>query len=143
MRHLNGDVSFALLGVLLHQADERPHAVARLAPRPGEHRLGHFMHPQLVHLPRQLQLRFSIQPQPKQTLGRTTETNIQAGLYYGQLGAVRLIIQNLTDELFDGKKPVVVASGGFAHLFEDEKLFTLNAPDLVLEGLKLALERNR
>lgn len=79
---------------------------------------------------------------PPSTLGKTTEHNIQAGLYYGQLGAMREIIKNLSRDVFADKRPIVIGTGGFAYLFEAEKIFTLNIPDLVLQGLLIALEKN-
>jgi type III pantothenate kinase len=80
---------------------------------------------------------------PTQTLGKTTEQHIQSGLYYGQLGASQRIIENLTQEAFAGKKPVIIGTGGFAYLFEKEAVFTIIIPDLVLNGLRLMLEKNR
>lgn len=75
-------------------------------------------------------------------LGQTTTSNVQSGLYYGQLGAVKEIIGRLRKEVFQGKAPVVVGTGGFAQLFEGEGLFTAIIPDLVLHGLRLALAKN-
>ncbi|MGB6976299.1 MAG: type III pantothenate kinase [Gammaproteobacteria bacterium] len=80
---------------------------------------------------------------PKQVLGKTTEQHIQSGLYYGQLGASQQIIRSLTQEAFDGKKPVIIGTGGFAYLFEHENIFTIIIPDLILHGLRLMLEKNR
>lgn len=76
-------------------------------------------------------------------LGQTTEHNIQSGLYFGQLGAVKEIVGRLSQEGFQGVSPILVGTGGFAHLFETEKLFTAIIPDLVLHGLRIALKRNR
>jgi len=79
---------------------------------------------------------------PKQCLGQTTVKNIQSGLYYGQLGAVREILEKLTQEAFQGEAPVLVGTGGFSHLFESEKIFTSIIPELVLQGLRLGLLKN-
>ena len=79
---------------------------------------------------------------PQQCLGQTTSNNIQSGLYYGQLGAVREIFSRLRAEVFQGDKPVLVGTGGFAHLFESENIFSATVPDLVLHGLRLALVKN-
>jgi type III pantothenate kinase len=79
---------------------------------------------------------------PDETLSKTTEGNIQAGLYYGQLGAAQLIIKNLIKEAFSGEKPVIIGTGGFAYLFENEHLFDIIVPDLVLHGLRVALTKN-
>ncbi len=72
-------------------------------------------------------------------LGKTTAHNIQAGLYYGQLGAAKSIIQRLSDEAFLDEKAEVIGTGGFAHLFADELPFTAVVSDLVLQGLRIAL----
>ncbi len=79
---------------------------------------------------------------PKQCLGQTTTNNIQSGLYFGQLGAVREIMKRLTQEAFRGVDPMLVGTGGFAHLFEAENVFSAIVPDLVLHGLRLALLKN-
>jgi len=79
---------------------------------------------------------------PKETLGKTTITNIQSGIYYCQLGASKSIIENFTHEVFQGEKPIVIGTGGFSHLFKQEKLFDTIIPDLVLFGLKIALLKN-
>lgn len=78
----------------------------------------------------------------QKALGKCTETNIQSGLYYGQLGAVKEIMKNITQEIFDEDKPVIIATGGYASLFEDENIFDIYMPDLVLEGLRLILDKN-
>lgn len=79
---------------------------------------------------------------PTETLGKTTITNIQSGLYYSQLGASKIIIENLTKEAFQNEKPIIIGTGGFSHLFKDEGLFDCIAHDLVLFGIKIALEKN-
>jgi len=79
---------------------------------------------------------------PKQCLGQTTTSNVQSGLYYGQLGAVREIVEKIIQEAFQGATAIIIGTGGFAHLFGSEKIFTAIIPDLVLRGLRLALLRN-
>lgn len=82
----------------------------------------------------------------KEALGRSTVESIQSGLYFGQVGTVREVITRLTSECFassDPKdKPRVIATGGFAGLFEKEGLFDVVIPDLVLKGLNHALRMN-
>lgn len=73
-------------------------------------------------------------------LGQSTITNIQSGLYYGQRGAIREILVAMKSEF--QKPPVVIGTGGFAHLFEDEKLFNVIISDLVLQGLRMAYQKN-
>lgn len=80
----------------------------------------------------------------REALGRSTVESIQSGLYYGQVGTVREIKSRLINECFDTNAgaPVVLATGGFAGLFEKENLFDDIIPDLVLKGLNLALRMN-
>ncbi len=81
----------------------------------------------------------------REALGRSTVESIQSGLYYGQVGTVREVKSRLIKECFadDAKlPPVVIATGGFAGLFEKEQLFDEVIPDLVLKGLNLALRLN-
>lgn len=77
-----------------------------------------------------------------EVLGLSTVESLQSGLYYGHLGAMREIITKMTDECFKGEKPFVIGTGGFSSLFEKEKIFDLIAPDLVLKGNLIALEKN-
>lgn len=78
----------------------------------------------------------------EQALGRTTAASIQSGLYLGHLGGLREVIDRVVGEEYDGRRPPVLATGGFAALFEDTGLFDRNVPDLVLQGLRLAQEMN-
>lgn len=84
--------------------------------------------------------------QMKQALGRSTIESIQSGLFYGQMGMVKEITTRLTEECFSesekSKKPRVIATGGFAGLFDKTGLFDVIIPDLVLKGLNLALHMN-
>mgnify|MGYP001822194939 CR=1 FL=1 len=75
-------------------------------------------------------------------LGRTTANSIQSGLYYGNMGALQEIMQRIRLEEFDGRRPKVVATGGFATLFGGTGLFDQVVPDLVLRGLLAALDLN-
>jgi len=79
---------------------------------------------------------------PPGVLGQSTVSNIQSGLYYGHLGAMREIIHLITVERFNGEKPIVIGTGGFAYLFEGDGLFNVIIQDLVLQGLRLSLEKN-
>ncbi len=47
-------------------------------------------------------------------LGRTTASSIQSGLYFGHLGALREIMHRIQLEEFEGQRPTVIATGGFA-----------------------------
>jgi type III pantothenate kinase len=79
---------------------------------------------------------------PSKILGSSTVESIQAGLYYGQLAAVREIVRLMTVEIFKSESPVIIGTGGFSHLFADENIFTKIVPNIVLDGLLLALKMN-
>lgn len=75
-------------------------------------------------------------------LGRATASSIQSGLYFGHLGALREIMHRIQLEEFDGQRPKVIATGGFATLFGGTGLFDQIEQDLVLRGLLAVLELN-
>lgn len=78
----------------------------------------------------------------EQVVGRSTIESIQAGVYYGVLGACRELISRITQEVFVGNKPLVLATGGFASLFDKQDLYDHLVPDLVLQGIRLAAIMN-
>src|ERR1035437_5526368 len=80
---------------------------------------------------------------PATALGRSTVESIQAGVYHGQVGAIRQLLGELTREAFAGQRPHVIGTGGFALLLETENLFDEIVPELVLIGLKHAERLNR
>jgi type III pantothenate kinase len=80
---------------------------------------------------------------PEAVLGRSTVESIQSGLYHGHVGAIRHLVGELSREAFAGTPPVVLGTGGFARMFEREKLFDEIVPELVLFGLKQAEQLNR
>lgn len=80
---------------------------------------------------------------PDAALGRTSAESIQSGLYHGHVGAIRNVVSELVGECFQGKRPQVVGTGGFARMFAAEELFDEIVPELVLFGLKRAEELNR
>jgi type III pantothenate kinase len=75
--------------------------------------------------------------------GKTTVESIQVGLYKGQVAIVREITKDITIEAFQGEKPVIIGTGGFAALFEKENLFNEISKTLVLQGLKHAYNLNK
>src|SRR5687768_11862219 len=80
---------------------------------------------------------------PITALGRSTIESIQSGVYHGQAGAIRRLIDEISRESFGGAPCVVLGTGGFARLFEGERLFDDIVPELVLVGLKHADDLNR
>jgi type III pantothenate kinase len=77
---------------------------------------------------------------PSETLGRSTIESIQSGLYYGTLAAIRSFVAAITEEYFERDRPVVIGTGGFGRLFEEERLFDAFVPELSLLGLRRAVE---
>ena len=77
---------------------------------------------------------------PPEVLGRTTVESIQSGLYHGTVATVRSLAEAVTRDYFAKDKPVVVATGGFGRLFENESLFDVFIPELALLGLRRAVE---
>lgn len=77
---------------------------------------------------------------PVSYIGRTTRESIQIGLYYGQLGSLKEIIQNYKTTVFNHEPVLVIGTGGFSQLYRDKGLFDVILPDLVLQGLSKAYE---
>ena len=78
---------------------------------------------------------------PEFALGKNTVSSMQSGAYYGYLGAIEKMVKNLKDSV--GTKAKVVATGGFARLFAEEKLFDYIDQRLPLEGIKMVYEDNK
>jgi len=72
--------------------------------------------------------------QPESVLGKDTTRSIQSGLYYGHLGMAREIVSGLKEEL-NFNDAFVIATGGFAYLFEQASLFNVIISDLLFHGL--------
>ncbi len=75
---------------------------------------------------------------PKRALGLNTEENLQSGAFFGTIGALRELVTRVTNEAFEGRKPLIIGTGGFARLFERERIFDVFEPDLILQGLHLS-----
>jgi pantothenate kinase type III len=69
--------------------------------------------------------------------------SIQSGLYHGTLATVRSLAAIVTEEHFAREKPVILGTGGFGRLFEEEQLFDAFVPELALIGLRRAVELSR
>ena len=80
--------------------------------------------------------------QPKNVCGSSTIEAIQSGVFYGQAGAVRELVSKMEESVFGGERAFVIGTGGFSRSFESAGLFDLVLPDLVLQGLKVALGMN-
>ncbi|MEQ9002188.1 MAG: type III pantothenate kinase [Pseudomonadales bacterium] len=75
-------------------------------------------------------------------IGRSTVESIQNGLYWSNVGMVKELVARMTAEAFPDEPPLVIGTGGFSHLFDQEGLFDAVVPDLILVGLREALRLN-
>lgn len=79
---------------------------------------------------------------PQDRLGKATKENIQIGLFYGHLGAIREVINFITKQSFTSKDYLVLGTGGFSELYKNEKIFDYIMPELALKGLNLLYPMN-
>ena len=79
---------------------------------------------------------------PPELLGRSTVESIQSGLYYGNVAILRHLCAEVRERYFAGSPTLLIGTGGFARLFEDEGIFDAHVPELVLLGLREALRLN-
>ncbi len=75
-------------------------------------------------------------------VGQSTVESIQSGTFYGALGACRELVTRMKKEKFPEEEVIVLATGGFASLFENSQLYDHHVPDLVLHGIRLAAQLN-
>ncbi len=78
-----------------------------------------------------------------EVIGHSTVESIQSGIYFGALGSAREIVKRIKQEIFSKQEVLILATGGFAQFFEKEKLFDYLLSDLVLHGVRIAINLNR
>ena len=67
--------------------------------------------------------------------GLTTQTQIQAGLYFTLLGGAKEITKRLKEEVFPKSKALVIGTGGIANLYTKQGIFDVFEPNLTLIGI--------
>ncbi len=104
---------------------------------PGLEAMTNFLYLRTALLPR-LSLR-----EPKRAVGKSTMEAMRAGAVFGYRGLVREIIERIREQEFGGKKPTVIATGGYAGLIA-RKLPVIDRVDpiLTLEGLRIVANLN-
>lgn len=82
---------------------------------------------------------------PESTIGKNTAAAMQSGMYWGYVGLIEKIIDNIIKDIRAGgenKKPYVVATGGLASLYtKDSKLVDIVDNNLIFKGL-LEINKN-
>lgn len=79
-------------------------------------------------------------PEDDSVIGRTTESQMIIGIYWGYVAMIEGLVQRLKSEI--GKPVTVVATGGLATLFDKHtKAFDAIEPDLTIQGLSLLYQR--
>lgn len=80
---------------------------------------------------------------PEKCFGSSTIEAIQAGIYYGNIGAIKEFCYLFEKNVFKGQNAFVIGAGGFSKLYESSNIFNKIIPELVLYGVKTALEINQ
>jgi type III pantothenate kinase len=79
-------------------------------------------------------------PADTSVVGRTTESQMLIGIYWGYVAMIEGLVERMKREL--GKPATVVATGGLADLFDQHtKVFDAIEPDLTIQGLSLLYDR--
>ena len=79
-------------------------------------------------------------PDDTSVIGRTTESQMIIGIYWGYVAMIEGLTGRLKQEI--GKPVKVIATGGLADLFDKHtKVFDAIEPDLTIQGLSLLHQR--
>src|SRR3982751_3156294 len=79
-------------------------------------------------------------PEDSTVIGRTTESQMIIGIYWGYVAMIEGLTERMRREI--GKPVRVVATGGLAALFDKHtKVFDAIEPDLTIQGLSLLYQR--
>ena len=75
---------------------------------------------------------------PARTVGRNTEEAIQAGIFWGTIGAIHETVQRVADEIPGVGERVIVTGGAIAACLPHLRFPVEHHPHLVLQGIALA-----
>lgn len=102
---------------------------------PGLNAMTDYLHDRTALLPK-VKLR-----EPREAIGRSTESAMLAGAVYGYRGLIIEIVRQIRREI--PKKPHIIATGGDARLIAGHtKIFSAVDPALTLQGLRIIATRN-
>lgn len=79
---------------------------------------------------------------PEHIYGTTTTEAIQSGLFYGTAGSLKELIYLYKKNIFHGEDVFVLGTGGFSKLMSEYGIFDEICSELVLLGVKRAIEMN-
>jgi len=74
-------------------------------------------------------------PDGDSVVGRTTESQMLIGVYWGYVALIEGLVARLKAEI--GRPATVIATGGLAILFDQHTEFDAIEPDLTIQGLAL------
>jgi type III pantothenate kinase len=81
-------------------------------------------------------------PDDTSVIGRTTEEQMQIGIYWGYVAMIEGLVARLKAEI--GRPVTVISTGGLATLFDRHSaIFDAIEPDLTIQGLALLYARTR
>ena len=81
-----------------------------------------------------------VAPTSTSVIGRTTEDQMQIGIYWGYVTMMEGLVDRMKAEI--GRPVKVIATGGLAILFDQHtQLFDAIEPDLTIQGLSLLYKR--
>jgi type III pantothenate kinase len=76
--------------------------------------------------------------EPHNAIGKSTRAAMMSGAIFGYRGLVREILAQIRHEAFGRHRPMIVATGGYAHLIAARMpMITAIHPHLTLEGLRI------
>ena len=79
------------------------------------------------------------QPDTSSVIGRTTQSQMLIGIFWGYVAMIEGLTARIKEEL--GRPLTVIATGGLANLFDKRtKVFDAVEPDLTIQGLSILYE---